>query len=214
LVVGVILMLSVIFCGARETDSFFRTGIEAYNSAEFDRAAEAFQNSVSQRPTAGGYQNLGLAEWQRNRVGPAILAWEKSLWLNSFDRAVRNNLRFARKAAQVESPDLSWTEVISGWLPVNWWSWIMCSSLWLAIAAITLPNVFRVPKASWHQAVAAFGLMVFLLSLPAQIGVHSRVRSGFVLQNATPLRLTPTAEAQIIAPLPAGEPLRWMRARG
>jgi hypothetical protein len=55
--------------------------------------------------------------------------------------------------------------------------------------------------------------MVFLLSVPAHIGVQTRSRVGFVLQNNTPLRLTPTLEAQALTRLSAGEPGRWVRAR-
>ena len=56
--------------------------------------------------------------------------------------------------------------------------------------------------------------MVFLLSVPAQIGVHTRSRIGFILQKDTPLRLTPTLEAQAVTRLAPGEPARWVRARG
>jgi hypothetical protein len=199
---------------AATPDTAFIAGTQAYKAANFDQAAEAFHQSVVTRPTPGAYQNLGLAEWQLSHVGSAILAWEQSLWLNPFNRAVHNNLRFARKAAQVEGPELSWAEVISGWLPVNWWSWILCSSLWLAIGAMTLPVAFRWPRASWHQPVAAFGAMIFLLSLPAQFGVHTRARLGFILEKATPLRLTPTSDAQTITQLAPGEPVRWVHSRG
>ena len=77
-----------------------------------------------------------------------------------------------------------------------------------------LPGILRRRKATWHQAIAALGLMVFLLSIPAQIGVQTRSRIGFVLQKDTPLRLTPTLEAQAVTRLAAGEPARWVRARG
>jgi hypothetical protein len=56
--------------------------------------------------------------------------------------------------------------------------------------------------------------MVFLLSIPALFGVQTRARIGFVLQEDTPLRLTPTAEAQSITRLAPGEPARSVRARG
>ncbi len=195
-------------------DRAFVAGSQAYQRADFEGAVEAFRQSATMHPASGTYQNLGLAEWHNNHVGPAILAWEQALWLDPFNKSVRNNLRFARKAAQVDAPDLSWHEVISGWLPVNWWSWIISSSLWLAVGAVVLPMVLRRPKASWHQALAAFGLMLFLLSLPAQFGVQSRAHIGFILEKATPLRLTPTDEAQMITQLSPGESVRSVRTRG
>ena len=198
---------------ADESDASFVAGVQAYKSADFESAATSFRQSGLLRPGSGTFQNLGLAEWHDNHVGPAVLAWEQALWLDPFNKAVRNNLRFARKAAQVDAPDLAWYEVISGWLPGNWWSWIISSSLWLAVGAVVLPMVLRRPRAFWHQALAAFGLMLFLLSLPAQVGVHTRTNIGFVLDKGTPLRLTPTQEAQSLTQLSPGEPVRWLRAR-
>ena len=79
---------------------------------------------------------------------------------------------------------------------------------------VLLPGILRRRKAIWHQAIAALALMVFLLSIPALFGVQTRARIGFVLQEDTPLRLTPTLEAQPMTRLAPGEPARWIRARG
>ncbi len=178
------------------------------------RAADAFRASVTQEPSSGALQNLGNAEWQQQRAGAAILAWEQALWLDPFAPAARQNLRFARKSAQLEAPDLTWYEVISTWLPVSWWGWIAGVNLWVAVGMVLLPGILRLRKATWHQAVAALGMMIFLLSVPAHVGVHTRSRIGFILQPDTPLRLTPTFEAQAITRLAAGEPARWIRSRG
>jgi hypothetical protein len=56
--------------------------------------------------------------------------------------------------------------------------------------------------------------MVFLLSAPAHLGVHTRSRIGILLAKDAPLRLTPTQAAQAITRLAPGEPVRWQRARG
>ena len=84
----------------------------------------------------------------------------------------------------------------------------------IAVAAAAVPGIMNRPKTTWQQAVAAVGLMVFLLTIPAQIGVHTRSKIGFVLQAATPLNLTPTFEAQTVTRLAAGQPARVERQRG
>jgi hypothetical protein len=173
-----------------------------------------FAESAAREPAAGAFQNLGLAEWQRGRKGFAVLAWERALWVDPFNNAARENLRFARKAAQLEAPQLAWYEVASTWLPVNTWAWLAGASLWLAIAMVMLPPIFRWQRRGWHQAVAALGLAVFLVCIPAMLGVNSRARVGFVLERNTPLRLTPTRDAQTVTLLGAGEPARIERARG
>ncbi len=192
-------------------EALFQAGVTAYRAGDYAHAADAFRQSVALQPASGALQDLGNAEWQRRRSGAAILAWERALWLEPFNHAARQNLRFARKTAQLEAPDLTWYEVVSTWLPVGWWAWIAGISLWVAVGLGMLPGILRRPKTTWHQAVAALGLMVFLLSLPALLGVQTRSGIGFVLKPNTPLRLTPTLEAQTVTHLAAGEPARRLR---
>ncbi len=199
---------------AASADTLFKAGVSAYRAGDYSTAAAAFRQSVNLRPASGALQDLGNAEWQRHSVGAAILAWEQALWLDPFNSAARQNLRFARKTAQLEAPELAWYEVVSTWLPVNWWAWIAGASLWLAVGMGSLPGILRRRQATWHQATAAVGLMVFLLSVPALVGVQTRSGLGFVLGQDTPLRLTPTQEAQVVTRLAAGEPARWVRTRG
>ena len=195
-------------------EALFQSGTTAYRAGDYVHAAEAFQQSVALQPASGTLQDLGNAEWRCQHTGAAILAWEQARWLDPFNASARQNLSFARKTAQLEAPELTWYEVVSTWLPANWWAWIAGTSLWLAVGMGILPGVLRQRKATWHQAVAALSLMVFLLSVPAHIGVQTRARIGFVLQKDTPLRLTPTLEAQATTRLAAGDPGRWVRSRG
>jgi tetratricopeptide (TPR) repeat protein len=199
---------------ASSPDALFRVGVAAYRAADYSLAAQAFRQSVNLQPASGALQALGNAEWQQRRAGDAILAWEQALWLDPFNGSARQNLRFARKTAQLEAPELTWYEVISTWLPVSWWAWIAGGSLWLAVGLGMLPGILWRRKATWHQAMAALALMVFLLSIPALFGVHTRARIGFVLGEDTSLRLTPTLEAQAITRLAPGEPARQVRSRG
>ena len=212
-VLGVLLLLTD-SSRCATSDSLFAAGSEAYIAGDYHRAARAFRESVQLHPGSGSLQNLGNAEWQLGNTGRAVLAWEQSLWVNPFNEAAYTNLRFARKTAQLESPELAWYEVVSSWLPANWWAWVAGLSFWFAIAIVLLPGIFRWRRLAWHQAVAAFGLAIFLLSVPANVGIASRSRLGFILQKNTPLRLTPTANAQLITRLPSGEPARLERVHG
>jgi tetratricopeptide (TPR) repeat protein len=209
-----LLSLCIIQAGAATVTNQFNTGVEAYRAGDFAQATQAFRNAAARQPASGTLQNLGNAEWQRGKAGEAILAWEQALWVNPFDKNARHNLRFARTAVQLEAPELKWYEVGSSWLPANWWAWIAGGSLWLVVGMMTLPGILRWRKSSWQQAVAALGLGVFLLSIPAHFGVLTRTRVGFILEKDTPLRLTPTGEAEAVTRLAAGEPARCVGARG
>ncbi len=202
------------FAASTRAQELFRQGSASYATNGFESAASLFQEAASASPAAGTLHNLGNAEWQSGRPGPAILAWERAQWLNPFNRDTRNNLQFARKARQLDAPELAWYEICASWLPFNAWAWIASASIWLAVAMIMLPGIFRWRKTDWHQGIAAAGFAIFLLTLPALAGVYTRSKLGVVLPQETPLLLTPTAEAQILTRLPAGETARLERERG
>jgi tetratricopeptide (TPR) repeat protein len=199
---------------ATVTPPSFREGCEAYAAGAYDQAAALFQALAQREPSPGAYHNLGNAEWKRGRPGEAILAWEKAQWLSPFTANTRANLRFARQKAQLPSPALAWYEICSTWLPVPAWALLASASLWLALALVLLPGIWRWRKADWHHALAAGSLAVFLLSIPALVGVHTRSKLGVIRSQDTPLRLTPTQEAQTLGRLPAGEVARLERERG
>jgi hypothetical protein len=191
----------------------FTNGVAACLVGQYADAARAFRESADHRPAAGTLVNLGIAEWRRGRPGRAILSWEQALWIDPFNPAARDNLNFARQVTEAETPDLAWHEAVSTALSPRAWGWISCSTLWLTVAMLTLPAVLRWRKAGWHQALAALGLGVFLLSIPAQLGIVTRTRIGYILDTKTPLRLTPTQEGEVVTVLPAGAPVRRVRAR-
>lgn len=196
------------------TNDLFLRGTEAYQAGRFTDAARAFREASEREPASGTLRNLGLTEWRRGRAGLAIQAWEQARWINPFDEPAKANLEYARQFTGVESPDLTWYERASTWLPVNAWAWIAGGALWLAIGLAVLPGVLRWRRAGWQQAIAALSFTVFLLSLPAHVGVVTRTQIGFVLKKDAPLRLTPTAEAEAQVKLNAGQPVRALRVRG
>lgn len=193
-------------------DAFHR-GADEYAAGHFESAASLFREAASP-PAAGALYNLGDAEWQCNHPGPAILAWEQAQWLDPFYRNTTANLRYARRARQLDAPELAWYEICSTWLPANWWPWLAGAGFWLAAALMMLPGIFGWRKAGWQQALAAASFAVFLLTLPALAGVQSRSRLGIILPSEVPLRLTPTADAQEETRLAAGETVRLERIRG
>jgi hypothetical protein len=206
-----ILQLATAFARPAATDAFQR-GTNAYAMGDYTTAAKAFSEAAQIQPASGTFQNLGIAEWLRGRRGFAVLAWEQSVWVDPFNKASRENLRFARREGQLESPELAWYEAASTWLPVNTWAVLAGLSLWLTIAMLMLPRILNLRRAIWHQALAVAGCALFLLCLPSLVGISTRSRIGIVLESA-PLRLTPTDNGQTLLELAAGEPARIERTR-
>lgn len=213
LAVFVMFALQSVVFASMPADSF-QAGCAAFTNNDFSLAAKSFSEAVAAAPSAGAFQNLGNAEWKNNHTSEAIIAWERALLLNPRSSEAENNLKFARESAQLESPDLTWCEVAASWLPANVWAWLACGSLWFAVGGMIVPGVLRWRRSAAQQAVVALSLGVLLLTLPANYGVVTRSQVGFVLKRETPLRLTPTAEAEAVTKLAAGEPGRVVRERG
>lgn len=215
-----LLLLLMAACGwagkapAAATNDLFANGLSAAQSGDFPQGTQWFRQAAEQQPSAGAFVNLGITEWQRGHAGTAILAWERTLWIDPADDRAKQNLKFARSVAQVDAPQLKWFEAASTWLPPNDWAWLAGAGLWLAIGALTLPGFLRQRKAEWHQWLAALGLGIFLLGLTGNAGVLSRTNLGFVVKKNAPLLLTPTLSGETLATLTAGEPVRKIRARG
>ena len=193
----------------------FQTARTAYLSGDFAEAAY----QLRELPAAGEWShgalhNLGNAEWKVSRAGYAVLAWERARALDPFDRNTVANLRFARTQAQLLVPERAWFEQYSEWLPSPVWLWSASLGLWGGVALLTLPRLLGTRRADWHQGAAALLLAVFLLAVPALVGLHTRGRIGVVLEDETALRLSPTQEGESLAKLAAGEMGRVENARG
>jgi tetratricopeptide (TPR) repeat protein len=199
--------------GTQVADAFGR-GLLAFESGKYAEAARDFQGVALSAPSVGAFNNLGLCEWRRGRAGAAIQSWEQARWIAPWDADARAGLLYARRLLDLESPNLRWHERVSEWMPANAWAWVTTIGLWLTVGALLMPEILRRRRTSVSQGVAAIGLMILLLSLPAQWGAMTRMNIGFVLQRQSPLRLTPTLDGEITAKLPAGEPAREVRRHG
>jgi hypothetical protein len=190
----------------------------AYISGDYAEAAYQLREVASTGPWShGALHNLGNAEWKVNRPGYAVLAWERARALDPFERNTLANLRFARSQAQLLIPEKPWFEQYSEWLPSATWLVAAAVGLWGGVALLMLPRLFGTRRADWHQALAALLLALFLLSIPALIGLHTRRQIGVILEEDTPLRLSPTREGEArdsLGKVAAGEVGRLEKTRG
>lgn len=200
---------------ATAPDERFTKASSAYAAGEFAEAVYELRELVGEGHFASGaLHNLGDAEWKMGRPGHAVLAWERALSMDPFSKNTQANLRFARYSARIDAPALMWHERYSVALPAGWWIGIASAGLWGGVALLTLPRLLGWRRAGWHQGVAAALLAIFLLSGPALFGVWRRSQFGVVLEDETPLRLTPTREAETLVKLTSGEMARVERERG
>lgn len=77
-------------------EDLFARGNEAYARGDYEEAAASYQEIVrSGIRNSLVYYNLGNSRFKANRIGPAILFYEKALKLDPTDTDARENLRYA-----------------------------------------------------------------------------------------------------------------------
>jgi tetratricopeptide (TPR) repeat protein len=81
---------------APSAEELFRQGNDAYAKGDFESAEKAYRAILDQGiRNSRVYYNLGNACFRREKIGDAILFYEKSLRLDPGDPDTRENLRFA-----------------------------------------------------------------------------------------------------------------------
>ena len=212
------LFLSLLACAAafaEAPDDRFEKATRAMGDGDYGEAAYQLRELVSEGNFShGALHNLGNAEWKVVRPGHAILAWERAALINPHDTNTAANLAFARHKAELPIPTLSWTESYSTWLSPNVWLGAASLGFWGGVMLLTLPRLLGARRADWHQGIAALSLTAFLFTIPALFGLSRRGNLGVALEDATPLRLTPTREGEELVKLPAGELARVEKERG
>jgi len=98
----IIVLIFVLFCwsasaSASEQARQFIAGLEAYKAADYQKAIDAFE-ALADSGVANGqlYYNLGNAYLKSNRLGPALLWYERALRLIPDDPDLQFNLNYAR----------------------------------------------------------------------------------------------------------------------
>lgn len=214
-----IIIIAILIClhstlQAGQVEQAFAKAKEAFVAKEYGDAAKLLRELAdSNQWSHGALHNLGNTEWKVARPGYAILAWERARTLNPFDKNTVANLRFARTKANLIIPERAWYEQYSEWLPAWAWLWMAFIGIWGAITLFAAPRIFNMARADWNQGVAALLLAIFFLVIPAVFGLHTRENTGVILEDQTPLRLTPTADGEPLTKLMGGEFARLEKKR-
>ncbi len=80
-----------------DTQQLFTEANEAYKRSEYGYAIELYEKILSEGMiSANLYYNLGNAYFKNNRMGPAILNYERALRLKPMDEDIQHNISIAR----------------------------------------------------------------------------------------------------------------------
>jgi len=206
-------------------DSLFQAANAFYAEGNYDAAIALYDSLLQQGWEAPElHYNLGNAWFRKQRLGPAILHYERGLLLAPGDADLRHNLAVARSHCQDDFGTLSefflhriWRSLLEA-LRADTWALIGLGLFWLGAAGLVLWLLG--PSRIWRKRGFLAGSALLLLSvLPfslaaSRAALERHSGAGIILVESVPLRSSPDEISQTVVLLHEGTRVRLLSELG
>jgi hypothetical protein len=170
-----------------------------------------FATSAQASVSAPELFNQANAAQRANRLGLAILGYERAHLLSPGELSIEQNLRIAREKAGVSAPTIPVWQRPAHWLGFD--EWALLGSFALFISCGVFLAIRYVPRRAVSWIGASCAATVFLAA--AAIALRWNEFDRAVIQNAqAKAHIAPAADAQTTFDLKAGEIVTAQRGYG
>lgn len=198
------LVMQAGFVWAAEAMSSFDEANQSYRDGNYEEAARLYTRTLEENPDSGNlYYNLGNAYFRLNKLGLAILNYEKALHRSPRDADIRYNLNYARglleykvedkrnwymKAVEAFLQYFRWEEVILGTLI----SYLLVVGSWVFVLffANGLPW-------GWGRKALIVLFLISLIFLGAKNIERNMMRDAIVLEKNVSVHYGPSSADQV-----------------
>jgi tetratricopeptide (TPR) repeat protein len=212
------LLLAVSAAAAQPADeaALFEKGNRAYAEGDYGAAREAYEQLVkagSRNPAV--FLNLGHADFRLGRDVPAAINYRRALALDPSDSAARSSLEHVLNKLGVPAPGLGAAEIVGQYISFDLLSLIGSMLFWLG----SLTSVFAIFSVKKRPGLVALGILAAMVGatlVALSWAGDSRIalaKTSIVVGDAVDARSTPADNAQKLADLPLGTPVRVIAAR-
>lgn len=194
---------------------------QAYQSGNFLQAIEQYEHLLQQGYRSEAlYYNLGNSYYRVNKLGLAVLNYERARLLDPTDADTKHNLQVVRNRLQDKIEPLpefflsKWWNGLRSQLSTNIWSAVALTLLWLGIAGLSVWLLGKVRFYKKWGFIAGIGLL--LLSLLGFALANSRKQAiqnsgrAVILQPEIPLQSAPDPKSKIVLPLHEGTTIHFL----
>lgn len=198
-----VLFLSVLLYGSSTADSLYIQAGNDYSEGRFEQALMTYQAIVdSGYESPDLYYNMGNAAFRSNKLGFAVLYYEKALKLDpSHEESQKNLAHLSRyKEDQLENvPELfirKWIRSVYQLFSLKVWSYTAIVLFAIMLAGILIyifSSVLAVKKTGFFTGLVA--LILFILSLTAAANRHSEFVSpdrAIIINPSVVVKSTPS----------------------
>jgi tetratricopeptide (TPR) repeat protein len=169
--------------GTADRDSLYIAAGEAYSEGNYELALDHYKHIVDQGYEAPDlYYNMGNAAFRSNRLGYAVLYYNKALKMDPTHEEAGKNLAYVSryKEDQLEQvPELfirTWARSVLGMFSVQTWSYlaiILFGILLVSLLFYIFASRLGVKKAGFFSSMAA--LVLFVISITAALELNSKI---------------------------------------
>lgn len=204
---------------AEEPESLFRSANQAYEQGDYDGARLGFQALVRDGQATGPVlYNLGNSYLQAGDLGRAVASFRQAERRGPRDRALAQNLRFARSSSKAMVPPVE-PHLLVGWFFI-WrhqlsgdelrWLFIFVNALfWLTALGV----VFRQESGLTRGAVASAAVPFIWVGLNLLAAVSFPSQVGVVLADTTRGYTGPDAAGAVDFVIREGTEIWWSERR-
>jgi len=104
--------------------STFQSANEAYRHAQFEEAFKKYEQAAQKINDANVYYNMGNSAFKMNKVGLAILNYERARQLNPRNRDILENLQYVQSGLEYKVEDkrswfVRWNDQLLSWVKLR-----------------------------------------------------------------------------------------------
>jgi tetratricopeptide (TPR) repeat protein len=199
-IMSIIFSVSSIF--ASQATDLMQKGNNFYQAGKFDSAAVIYQKLVNQNyEDASLYYNLGDAYYRLDKMGLAILYYEKALRLSPSDDDIAHNLALANsKIADKIEPlpkffIFEWWESLLALFSLKGWTYIAYFVYIILLALVGFyffSKSVRIQKYSLYGGLASLVMLIFLIAVvTVKLNRQVNVKNAIILEPTVIAKVSP-----------------------
>lgn len=188
---------------------------EAYQNKQYTEAFDLYQGLIKEGQVSPAlYYNMGNVCYRQNKLGLAILYYEKALKLAPRDQEIKGNLELAKNQQADQIDPLPpffldrWRHGLQSLFSANTWSILGMLCLWIGVGGLVLWILGKERKQRKWGFIAGISLLIislipfYLSNSRAQFELNSG--TAILLEKEYGLRSAPEEGSKILVPLHEG----------
>lgn len=200
---------------AAQPKATFSRGNTAYQQGNYQEAVEAYESLLADgHESVSLYHNLGNTYFRINKLGLAVLNYERALQIDPKDEECLHNLKVAKGQLKDLQVGIEKSGIVKIWLSIQQslsssaWNWIGIVLIWLGVGGLILWLVSQVRS----QKKLGFlgGISLLLLSIIPFLLAHGRAQhqhnsnKAIIMVEETILKAAPETDSKTVLKLHEG----------